>query len=821
MSSTKDPHDWTVNEVVTFLCHDKPGDWSYNLACPDLVALETSLRENSISGLSFLEITDEYVKDLGVRVIAQRQYLLKASKWLQRRSPKFQLEQQQPPHKAIFNGQQLSPERLDVRVNTNSLLNDQIDLTVSPDGSVSPPAVLDGPSLPQTGEKRPRRMETTIIARPPAPSFQGTLPPNEPRASNSAFGNDAFFDHLVNTYPPNDAEVLSLLGESSSGTGYDTETREEMEEDEAQSRADTPPDASGNLEEAELNEIVDEYINERKTQFMGIRLPKELPKGFYIWTKGQKFPSMKSQISTQLAHLEKRCQSLRKALAEAQHSSRSSLLQACACLDPTVVDICLYQWKLSVLEQTSPPPKVARPPRTPQLEKPTVNSDGEETLSSDSDSVYGAGEETEYEPPEQSEDGIHLAFSSDLSESEEDEAIQDQEEPRPCSAYQDGPFRDSSSDEDLSHLFFKEENYEPPAAKRRRLEENSVDQDSPVSPLMPATIMPFDRDVALPSKESEGEGEGQIEANTSPVKPRRLKTHESVESASENGSETDEAVCAFDDVYSMTLAAIEGSGNRLHLVAKALTGLPNNRLNQLFVFLVKYMPCVYREHARDALIHMSDDSSVMEGWDPEESHSTMLMTALFVSWVNVIHVPAGAFTAKEVKTALVVVRDEEEDHFAPFLKCLNDLLRGHRKWSTLPPRVHPHEKKPPQQRSRKRKVAPIALNRAQKEGQQRQANQYEAERALRSRVDYEDIPAQPVSFRDPVIQLDPYIGRLIQPHQLRGIQFMFREIVENKRPEGCLLAHTMGLGKTMQGITSSYYFHCRGLARSGYSSPNP
>ena len=51
---------------------------------------------------------------------------------------------------------------------------------------------------------------------------------------------------------------------------------------------------------------------------------KEQPKAFHIWNEGQKFPSLKSGISTQLAHLEERSQSLRKALIEAQHSSRSS-----------------------------------------------------------------------------------------------------------------------------------------------------------------------------------------------------------------------------------------------------------------------------------------------------------------------------------------------------------------------------------------------------------------------------------------------------------------------------------------------------------------
>ncbi|OQE24891.1 hypothetical protein PENFLA_c009G02158 [Penicillium flavigenum] len=793
MSLIKDPQDWTVDELVTFLCHDKPGDWSYNLACPDLVTLEASLRENSISGLSFLDITDDHVKELGIKVIAQRQYVLKACKWLQRHSTKYQLDQleQQRP---VVNEQQRSAGRLN---DNNSTSNHPIHPTVSY-------------SLLPTGEKR-RRVGTTIAARPSAPSLPGPLVPEGPRAP---ILDDGFFERLLSTYPPDDTEVLPLLGESSSEGEYDTETREELGEDEDQSRAGTPPDSAGGLGEAEFNKTVDEYIEARKAQFIEIRLPKEQPKGFYIWNKGQKSPGMKDEISTQLLHLEKRCQDLRKALAEAQHSSRSSLVKACASLDPTVVDICLCQWKLSVLERTGPPPKVARPPRTARPEKPTVNSDGEETLCSGSTSEHDIGEEMEHKSPEQSEDGLRLVLSSDISEFQEDQVVQVQEVPRSREAYQVGPFRDYSSDEDLGHLFYKDENYEPPVAKRRRLEKDILDKESPMPPLPPITTMPFNPGIALPSKEREGEG--QMEANTYHVDPMRLKTNESVDPASDNSGETDEAVLVFDDVYSMMWATIEESGNRIHLLAKSLMDLHKNRLRQLLEFLVKYMPCVYLEHARDALKSMCEDSSVMEGLDPEESHCTMLMTALFVSWVNVIHVPIGAFRAKDVKAALVAVRDEEQNQFAPFFKCLNELLRGYRKWLILPYRLQSGGTNPAIQLT----DANITLAQTQTEGQERRDIQAEAKRALlasrlaKGDAHLEDL-SKPVSFRIPKICLDPHIAQYVKPHQLSGIRFMFREIVENKSEEGCLLAHTMGLGKTMQVISLLVTISSAGV------SPNP
>ena len=59
----------------------------------------------------------------------------------------------------------------------------------------------------------------------------------------------------------------------------------------------------------------------------------------------------------------------------------------------------------------------------------------------------------------------------------------------------------------------------------------------------------------------------------------------------------------------------------------------------------------------------------------------------------------------------------------------------------------------------------------------------------------------PVNFTEPIVYLDPYIASRVKPHQLKGIQFMWREIIEDPKQQGCILAHTMGLGKTMQVIS--------------------
>ncbi|KAK5134863.1 hypothetical protein LTR08_006095 [Meristemomyces frigidus] len=56
---------------------------------------------------------------------------------------------------------------------------------------------------------------------------------------------------------------------------------------------------------------------------------------------------------------------------------------------------------------------------------------------------------------------------------------------------------------------------------------------------------------------------------------------------------------------------------------------------------------------------------------------------------------------------------------------------------------------------------------------------------------------------DDDIFIHPEIAKQIKPHQVEGVRFMWREITADGEDgrQGCLLAHTMGLGKTMQTIT--------------------
>ena len=45
----------------------------------------------------------------------------------------------------------------------------------------------------------------------------------------------------------------------------------------------------------------------------------------------------------------------------------------------------------------------------------------------------------------------------------------------------------------------------------------------------------------------------------------------------------------------------------------------------------------------------------------------------------------------------------------------------------------------------------------------------------------------------PVV-VDPHLGRYLRPHQVEGVQFMYRATMVSQEFQGCILADEMGLG---------------------------
>ena len=250
---------------------------------------------------------------------------------------------------------------------------------------------------------------------------------------------------------------------------------------------------------------------------------------------------------------------------------------------------------------------------------------------------------------------------------------------------------------------------------------------------------------------------------------------------------------------------------------KARTWLSNRSVHEAYL-------CV--EEALDAL---TKDKQHMNGMNNEQSETVMQIAAWFVCWSVPVRLHKSGIQPKHLKIALNNRKD-----FQPFwdflFGCLDILpvLRAESDGSTRNSAGTASPSKKPKRvlldysnqdlegvgPHKKRKYAVQESQEArilQSTAQQRVKEMATRQNRLQRRLDTMGINGQdslqmvvnPGKTDDQqFISLNQRIGNMMQQHQKEGVQFMWREIIaDHDSPQGCLLAHTMGLGKTMQVIS--------------------
>lgn len=238
-----------------------------------------------------------------------------------------------------------------------------------------------------------------------------------------------------------------------------------------------------------------------------------------------------------------------------------------------------------------------------------------------------------------------------------------------------------------------------------------------------------------------------------------------------------------------------------------------------------------------SLISLQSHSLKVRGLRELESAAGMLIASWFISWT----IPVKIDRKDGIKSAYVAAAVDHIGEFGPFYRFLGECLAYYR-------RLPKHE--PLSQTSKKAKRALSSSQTSTKDTPGKRAlaqtpdvssqgtpvkvRKYvvpESQVAknlqdmAQARVEEQErrkgqlklrFTAMSVNEEDPTkviinvgkedhhdfIYLNRKIGERIQEHQKDGVRFMWRELTaDHKELQGCLLAHTMGLGKTMQVIT--------------------
>ncbi|KAI9041649.1 putative SNF2 family helicase/ATPase [Aspergillus affinis] len=649
------------------------------------------------------------------------------------------------------------------------------------------------------------------------PQFN-TLKPKSHNDSTEMTDRHDPYARLLQRYPPQeDQDIFPLYGDSGSEGEYDEAILQEMQDE----QQETVP---YQLTQNEMRGIIADCISDYKAKWRQNGQEKEQAKVQKLWLTARRTKSTNQKIKA-LNHetilLGKRLEKLQEHICDSTYSARAELSDQCQSMEQTVMDIEKSKWRAAILEQETCPPKTSTPPRRPYAFKPRRNLEDEESLQSDSDYLtsdnsYDFIDDTSAVGEASREEDIPMTTPS--TSDSDDDIISPSGTRRNSRKLRRLPFRESSS---------------PIPSPKHDAMASVIDLtvESPPPEDLKIETPPLNPVQLVVAKSHE---DPFVTNRTSPsISPEpRLGQNISVEipvKAIDPPRDPQSRTPPFNDlkgIKQMSWELLEERKDRGRLLIKLLCSLPDGERENLADTIPKSNQERLRENISIALKRFLQGQECMPNLEESESKTIMRTASLYISWVNCTHLQRKKGIPKHL------VENTQEDlpqGFSQFFEELTKRLRfPFSPWRHSPnfpgdSREFQQSKKhisaidrleqqdanqmatPHKKRKREIKESQAVKSNQQSARMRVQLNE-EQKRKLEQKmesmgVSNNDPAHQAVSFREPIIYLDPHIGSRVMPHQLSGIQFMWRELLEDEKGQGCLLAHTMGLGKTMQVIS--------------------
>ncbi|KAJ6110071.1 hypothetical protein N7486_002306 [Penicillium sp. IBT 16267x] len=459
--ANSDPVDWSVDEVVSFLCSAGPAPWaqSPNAPRPDPAVLEAALRNNDITGEVLMHVDKDGLKDMGLKAYGHRIMLMKAIEWLQQKSVKYSSSQKNAsiavavsrmsspyPHEGTPVSAVLNTNPADVISSPKESL--AVQRTPKPKRRIAPTRLER--IIPPTSAKRTLSDGSVSLSHPTSPSQEVCL--NIANISSNQIGfhgkKEEFLSYLLEKYGPDDDDaVLPGYGESGSEGEYDKETWQELLKDNPKLKYAHPTleddhptleDDHTNLEvsrlsglsQEERDNLLAQYITEQEELWRQKALPKKLPKAeglWYFFRQAKRLEDEKLRRSNRIEHLQDRLRTIQQAIMNVSYRSPSDFRRACGAMDMTIFERCTENWTLDILELDTCPEPAPRPARIPRPHKErdmeSVSAEGKEddTLISDAETFYEDPIEEEDDLEPSTDDENQPEFGSPMSLSLEDE----------------------------------------------------------------------------------------------------------------------------------------------------------------------------------------------------------------------------------------------------------------------------------------------------------------------------------------------------------------------------------------------------------------
>ncbi|KAI1928279.1 hypothetical protein LOZ65_002055 [Ophidiomyces ophidiicola] len=903
MEETKDPFDWSIDEVISYLCHASFDSWAHSRAPPPRPkpdVLQKALWENDVTGYVLLtEINKQtLIEDFGLKSLGQRTTILQAVQYLQGISQKYRdhamtMVEIKPDPESLYSpskGHSQSPVACVMPILKPASRKPQASLEQTPHHETLGPQNQNSLATNIHGKKQRRLDPSSLSTIQRTPCTRRYLDNQKSRVSDifyngvnaeteedtfcilgssitpsgyqhfvnqkmqyyfqqkpheikSKSGNPSLavfpyssvflarddtqffslfvkngkkiefskeniidwpeFDHenddlhfLLSKYPPKgEHDALPTYGDSASEGSYDSETWREIEM-ECQEKKILDNAKSKMLSAEDIEAAIDECIVSFIDKWHSEKLPAEERKARPIWMQADRKRTRLADINTassKIAHLDQRLKGLRKAIKANPWSQIKDIQMQCRSMEQTVFERELQRWIITVLESKECPPKQVGhfPVAQPKPQRTDVLND-EESLGSDTNDELDS-----FVIPDEE----HVATQFDQSDAGD-------ETPRPVKKLKLHQGRKSL----------------------KRLE-------MPIpSSIITSTVEVVD--LTLSDEESfddQDPGNETFEIHTPPLNPlddlhQRAPSLSYFQDELESSTTTSTTSTPSTRVSDLDLKRVLDSGSEelqmcptrlvawyVHCIGSTdRDGLKEIFNTKSFNFIKKIV--------LQGLRNMPQRIYVIEPYDIEASHLWMRIVVMYISWTarKKLLMDKG-IEKKDIESAA-----RKKKKLRQFLPLLAEILREYpfkngneasREASIessgqatidfdisdendILPSASAHT--PHSKRKRAVKQSQEALN-TQKLAQRRVRLQEEQQerllqRFVRSGVKNSDPERQAVSFDEPIIYLHSHIGSRVKMHQLHGIRFMWRELINDEKRQGCLLAHTMGLGKTMQVI---------------------
>ncbi|KAI2463680.1 hypothetical protein F4781DRAFT_109002 [Annulohypoxylon bovei var. microspora] len=572
---------------------------------------------------------------------------------------------------------------------------------------------------------------------------------------------------------PDHDELLPLYGDSDEE--YDSETWDEIEAEVCeQTLMDGQPALSGDEIRAILDDSIEQFISDWKER----KLSKLSHKANKIWRDARNTGLRRSILNARGEHdaCEARITRFYKEIVAQPWRDAAEMKEAEAALvlQQSVEDREYHSWVLDVINSPAEPEKSQALSKTPTRRKsaPKLIGLDEEILTSDS------------------EEELHDLLADDF--------IVDDEPTLPTSSFSDPSPMDIDKDNDIPPVQQQDDK-----EYHRDVEPTNPDQTNTID------LTQLDEDVdtsyqGTPAKSQEH----HVVDLTSPKKlPRKKRGSTSTDNVSKSVTKETQ--------LSTLIMRIDDLEPAEQMVAKELTKLDQSYLNEVFTLVTDTQTESDWLYAMNDALDHQDFPKPPHDAQKRKTVAVYTLLRLFETYKNNLLLSVGRYkklTYDDMLGKMKTWKDQggigKVNNYVDFLCRLSDRFE----WKKCPIQADTETSgvKRKQRRKLSRNVDAENLREADRE---RTAEQIYRRQVLREKLKSLEVSgmADPDTQKYIIneskadnqgfIYVHPEIAQRIKEHQVAGVRFMWNQIVDSVTKQGCLLAHTMGLGKTMQIIT--------------------